>query len=301
MGEEAEKEAPTKSKTGSTRSASAEQDCSTTSPASHKQHKIRNERRHGVGVDEEDDDRVHGDGDGDIIRRKGNRFRRLRGAGGMSASSSPFPASFIVHHKRYILPTLLLVAAVAVGAAASAEERGMPGEPRHRQQQQRQPLEVAELPVQAQHHHHRRQRQRQQYAQSSSSSREPSRDLNEVSRYRDFYSNSTAPDDGAFRRRDANLTIGNGSSLYLRSRGIQSLGSEFPSSVFTLLSVLRIVNLYVVPNFPPVPCNGITIPAKDRRPHFHIRSLIRAGVGRKEVMKEEGVYITLRLLTKIIS
>ena len=210
MGEEAETAAPSSSnnqdpesatfpghfrhrpaKTGSTRSVSAEHDSSTASPAAQNQHNTRNDNDHGDVHDH-----------ADIIRHK-VRSSRGRGPGGMSTfSSSLLPASFIVH-KRYILPTLLLV--FAVGAVTSAEEWEILREPLlqqphsryHRQQQQ--PLDLDERPVRDDH---RRRRHHVQPELGSSSSRAPSRDLNEG-----IYNNSTSLD-GAHQRRDANLTVG---------------------------------------------------------------------------------------------
>ena len=191
LGEEAEKKAPAISKSGSTRGVSVNENSTPTSPAAHKHN---SHSRNNPCYDVDGDDL----GRGDVIRRKGNRIRP-RNTGGMSASTtsssslSVFPASLILH-KRYILPTLLLVAALAVGTvtASATEEGEILREPRHRRQYP--PLDLAgRRPVQA--HPHRR----RQHA--------PSRDLNVVARDRDLYSNSTAID-GTHRRRDANLTLG---------------------------------------------------------------------------------------------
>ena len=168
VGEEAEKEAPPKSETGSTPiSIYTERVHFATSPAAQQQQKFSNKHRGTVGM-----------------------------STSPSPSSSLSPASLVCRHMRYILPTLLLLAAVV---SAAAEERVVLREPRPEQQ-------PTERPVQSRHLPRRQQQEQREPSLFGSGARTRSFDEDARNHHHGF-GNGTALQHAQWRR-GANFTKG---------------------------------------------------------------------------------------------
>ena len=167
LGEEAKEKAPENSKSGSSTPGSAtERVHFATSPAAQQQQKFSNKHRDTVGM-----------------------------STSPSPSSSLYPASLVCRHMRYILPTILLLAAVV----SAAEERVVLREPRPEQQ----PTERA---VQSRHLPRRQQQEQREPSLFGSGARSRSFDEDARNHHHGF-GNGTALQH-AQRRRGANFTKG---------------------------------------------------------------------------------------------